>query len=90
MHDAEFVVCQSCRFISPVRPLQRDSCCPNNAAITATFGVGGGLAVGLITTPTSLTSNNRKLPASHKKKKRTMDAPGDGLEPWWKKAKLVV
>jgi hypothetical protein len=38
VRDAEFVLCQACRFISPVQQSNTDD-----------FGVGGGLSLGLIT-----------------------------------------
>jgi hypothetical protein len=56
VQNAEFVLCQACRFISPVQPPRRDFCSPEDSD---EFRFGGGLSLGLINSPLakSQTSN---------------------------------
>ncbi len=60
VQNSEFVLCQGCRFISPVLPLEL----PPSERIRKPFQVGGGLALGLISRHVKVEDRQRKTPVA--------------------------
>jgi hypothetical protein len=80
VEDAEFVLCQTCRFISPVQQSKRDFCSPDDSS---DFKLGGGLALGLVSSPLVL-SLCLSLPTLRHKIKASSEGE---LQPSSKRAK---